>query len=292
VAPKDARGPYLLGAAFHTQGNVAEATRQYEAALALAPGFVDPLGQLANIALQNKQPDAALARVKRQIALQPNAAPLHYLLGSVHQARKEIPQAEGAYAKALELDPALIGAYVQLGSLYATAGRNERALAELDKAVKVNPKNIVPLMLIATIHHQANEVAKAKDAYRQVLAINARFAPAANNLAILESLDGGDKDKALQLAQVAKEAAPDNPYISDTLGWILYNRGVYERALGLLRESAAKLPDNAEVQYHLGMAYLKTGDKESARAALTKAARAPANFAGKDDAKRALAELN
>ena len=70
-----------------------------------------------------------------------------------------------------------------------------------------------------------------------------RFAPAANNLAWLYSEHGGDKEKALELAQRAKEAAPDDPHISDTLGWILYKRGVYQRAVGLLKESAAKLPD-------------------------------------------------
>jgi len=43
---------------------------------------------------------------------------------------------------------------------------------------------------------------------------------------------------ALQLAQRAKEVAPDDPSISDTLGWILYKRGIYQRALGLLKESA------------------------------------------------------
>ena len=33
--------------------------------------------------------------------------------------------------------------------------------------------------------------------------------------------------------------------ISDTLGWILYKRGIYQRA--------AKLPENPEIQYQLGM---------------------------------------
>ena len=53
---------------------------------------------------------------------------------------------------------------------------------------------------------------------------------------------------------------PKGPRISDTLGWILYKRGIYERTVSLLRESAEKLEDSAEVQYHLGMAYRKTGN--------------------------------
>ena len=127
--------------------------------------------------------------------------------------------------------------------------------------------------------------------YSPLVALNPRFAPAANNLAYLYSERGGDKEKALQLAQIAKEVAPDDPHISDTLGWILYKRGVHQRALGLLNESAAKLPENSEVQYHFGMAAYKSGDKESARRALAKAVSSSAGFSGKDEAQRVLAAL-
>src|SRR5207247_4896672 len=126
---------------------------------------------------------------------------------------------------------------------------------------------------------------------QKVLAVHPRIVPAANNLAYLLFARGGDKEKALQVAQMAKEAAPDDPAISDTLGWILYNRGIYQRALALLRESAARLPENPEVQYHLGMASLKVGDKDTARKSLATAVAATTSFAGKEEAKKALAEL-
>jgi uncharacterized protein HemY len=83
--------------------------------------------------------------------------------------------------------------------------------------------------------------------------MNPRLVVAANNLAWIYSEHGGDPEKALQLAQTAKQEAPEDPRVSDTLGWILYKRGVYQRALALLKDSASKLPDNPQVQYHLGM---------------------------------------
>ena len=99
----------------------------------------------------------------------------------------------------------------------------------------------------------------------------------ANSLAGIHSEHGGEqaKDRALALAQMAKQVA----------------RGVYERALALLREGATRLPDNAELQYHLGMAAARTGDKDLARKALAFVARSPAAFKGKDEARQALAEL-
>ena len=146
-------------------------------------------------------------------------------------------------------------------------------------------------MLTGTIYELKGDIPKAQQAYETTLAIDSRFAPAANNLAYLYSEHGGDKERALELAQRAREAAPDDPRISDTLGWILYSRGVYQQAFGLLRESAAKLPDDPVIQYHFALAALKVGDKQSARKALIVAVNSPTRFAGKDEAKRVLAEL-
>src|SRR5262249_33546697 len=73
--------------------------------------------------------------------------------------------------------------------------------------------------------------------------------------------------------------------------WILYKRGVYQRAVDLLKESAAKLPDQPVVQYHLGVASLKAGDKQGARKALTAAINSPGSFPEKDEARKALAEI-
>ena len=116
---------------------------------------------------------------------------------------------------------------------------------------------------------------------------------AANNLAWIHSEHGGEqaKDKALGLAQMAKQVAPDDPFVSCTLGWILYKRGVYQRALALLREGAVRLPDHPELQYHLGMAAVRTGDKDLARKALAFAAGSAAVFKGQDEARKTLAEL-
>ena len=146
-------------------------------------------------------------------------------------------------------------------------------------------------MLVGVMYERKGDVAQAQQAYEKVLALSPRFAPAANNLAWLYSEHGGDKERALQLAQTAKELVPDDPQISDTLGWILYKRGLYQRARSLLKESVTKLPDNPEVQYHFGMAALKAGDREGARVALRTAAASSRDFPGRDEARKALSEI-
>jgi tetratricopeptide (TPR) repeat protein len=98
-------------------------------------------------------------------------------------------------------------------------------------------------------------------------------------------------DKAYDLAKRAKEAANEQPNINDTLGWILFKRGDYSNALPLLQESAGKLPDSPEIQFHLGMAHYMLGEEGPARLALQKAADAVKDFPQKDEARRRLTLL-
>jgi tetratricopeptide (TPR) repeat protein len=214
------------------------------------------------------------------------------LLGSVYLARREEEQAEAAFLKAIEITPQLFDPYVALVKFYAQTKRYDKALEKLEQAKNVNAKNLGVHMLIGMIHKMRKDVPQAQATYEKVLEINPRFGHAANNLAYLYSEYGGDKEKTLQLAQTAKEVLPEDPRISDMLGWIFYKRGIYERAVSLLLESAEKLEDNAEVQYHLGMVYLKTGNPQAAKDSLANARKRSESFTGVEEAKRVLADLN
>jgi tetratricopeptide (TPR) repeat protein len=115
--------------------------------------------------------------------------------------------------------------------------------------------------------------------------------PALNNLAYLYAEHFNQLDKAYELAQKARDLEPNNELVADTLGWILYKRKDYQQAVTLLHESAAKLPDNAEAQYHLGMAASMMGQRDVALAALEKAAGTKEDFPGKAEAERGVANL-
>ena len=147
-------------------------------------------------------------------------------------------------------------------------------------------------MLLAFIHTSLKHFDAARDAYEKVLDVNPNLALALNNLAALYSDNLGQLDKAYDLAKKAAAIAPNEPHVADTLGWIAFKKGDYADALPALQESAAKLPDSAEIQYHVGMAHYMLGQEEPARVALKKAADASADFAGKDDARKRLALLS
>ena len=98
---------------------------------------------------------------------------------------------------------------------------------------------------------------------------------AKNNLAYLFADSGKNLDRALDLAQEAKALLPDSPNAADTLGWVLYKRGVPAAAISYLKEAEAGLepgsPSLGVVRYHLALAYESNGDSEEAVETLERA---------------------
>jgi len=171
--------------------------------------------------------------------------------------------------------------------LYAATGKPDQALTQAAAAVGVEPKNVRALMALGVAAQQKGDVIKARQAYQTALSVEPRFAGPANNLALLLSA-GGDDATALTFALRAQELAPADPHIMDTVGWILYKRGEYARAVKNLEESARLLPTSPSIQYHLGLAAQKAGNTSLARQALERALNSPTPFAEKEDARKVL----
>jgi len=139
------------------------------------------------------------------------------------------------------------------------------------------------------IYDMKKNVEKAKEYYQKALKINPKYVPAANNLAYIYTDRGENIDEAL--AQMSKEMFPDDPAISDTLGWAYYKKNIFTRAITYCKEAVEKLPDHPIPRYHLGIAYYKNGDKELAKKELKKALELDPKFSKAQEAKEALEKL-
>jgi len=96
---------------------------------------------------------------------------------------------------------------------------------------------------------------------------------------------------ALGLAQSAREAAPEDPNVADTLGWIYLEKGFPDKALALFQETLEKMPDHPAVLYHAGRASLARKDPERARDYLTRALASDQPFPDRAEAEKALKQL-
>src|SRR5438128_8019675 len=62
--------------------------------------------QLAICYLESRRPDLAVEALKRDLALRPESAETHYLLGTALGAAGQLDEAAASYRRALALDPA------------------------------------------------------------------------------------------------------------------------------------------------------------------------------------------
>ena len=85
---------------------------------------------------------------------------------------------------------------------------------------------------------------------------------------------------------------PDNPDVSDTLGWTYVKKGMPDLAIKPLQFSVNRVPNNPEYLFHLGVAYAKTGRPDEARDTLNRALKLRPSFSGAPEAREALASLN
>ena len=73
--------------------------------------------------------------------------------------------------------------------------------------------------------------------------------------------------EARELIEKALSLAPEDPYILDSMGWVLYRQGDLKPALGYLERSLARR-DDPEVVAHIGEVLWALGRRDEAQKVL------------------------
>lgn len=292
LSPRDPQAQMAFGLTLRQAKRNGEARQAFEKAAELAPDSLWPIDQLIELDLLERHFDAARDRIRRQFQKTPDSPAAHFFEGKILVTEEKWDSAEAELQKTLQRDPNFAGAYDLLVQTYFAANKLPEALSQLQTHLAKDPNDTSALMTLALLYERTNDFPKARDAYDKVLSINPTSVLGLNNLANLYADRINDLEKAYELARKARELQQGNPAVADTLGWVLSKRGEYQQALPILQESATKLPDSPEVQFHLGMTAYMMGQTDLARVALQKAANAAKDFPGKEESKRRLALLN
>ena len=83
----------------------------------------------------------------------------------------------------------------------------------------------------------------------------------------------------------------DDAEVAKAVGILAYRRADYKRSTQLLKESARKRADDAELHYYLGMAHFKLKESKESKTALQRALTLNVQTKFATEAKRVIAEL-
>ncbi len=282
---------YLAGLVAQQEKRLDDAQREFEHALQLQPAATDVLAALAHLQFQRGQGAEAIALVRGAVERAPSNAAMTNLLGELYLADRKYSDAVSPLGAAVRLAPKWWPPYRNLALARLAAKDEAGALAEYEAGVKATgePALIVDL---ATLYEREGRFEDAIGQYEGLHQRDPRLEVAANNLAMLlvtYHTDRASLDRARDLS--TPFANSDVGALLDTRGWVLFKRGDLTEALSALLRASAEAPDSKVILYHLGMAQLKAGQSDKARASLERALAGGASFTGTDEARFALAQL-
>jgi len=156
-------------------------------------------------------------------------------------------------------------------ALLRSEGRDDEAMQVLDAGLKAMPQSPTLNWIKAGLLEKAGDVAGAIKIYEAMYAQNNNNLVVANNLASLLATGRDDAESIDRAGAIAKRLRESKvPAFQDTYGWIQYRRGKPKDAIQYLIAAAKGLPEDPQVQMHLGLTYAALKETDKAREALSR----------------------
>jgi tetratricopeptide (TPR) repeat protein len=264
--------------------------------LKTSPEDLGALNELIRTYASKKQLPAAVEQVRELNREHPKSAVLQYQLGALLATTGQLTDARTAYTAAIADNPQYVPARLALAAMEQKEGKPDAARHVLDPLLSSKATELPARMELADIETKAGNYPKAIEHLRKIVEAQPQSVMALNFLAYVLADHTANIDEALQFAQKAKELAPNDLNVEDTLGWVYFKKGMYGMALQHLqaavnRDGESVTQGTALRRYHLAMAYEKNGDQEKAAKTLSAALKLDPNLPEAQIATRMLGEL-
>jgi Flp pilus assembly protein TadD len=150
--------------------------------------------------------------------------------------------------------------------LLREAKRTQEAFNLLDTALSKQPEQTDLLYESALLAEKLGRMETLETYLRKLIVLKPDSAQAYNALGYSYADRNLRLPEARELIEKALKLAPDDPFILDSMGWILYRQGDLQGALVYLERAFAKRPD-PEIAAHMGEVLWVLGRKDDARRA-------------------------
>ncbi|MDP2822396.1 MAG: tetratricopeptide repeat protein [Sulfuritalea sp.] len=263
---------YAVGVLSLQVKDAAEAEQQLKRFVEVGRGDLNParfyLGQIAD---QAKRPDDAL-RWYEQVTAGEHAIPAKLRAAQVLLRQNKFDEARERLVAARANAPGEIRLVVAEGQLLRDAGRHAEAFAFFAKVLEVQPDQPEILYEAALAAEKLGYVDVMERHLRRLIALQPESPQAYNALGYSLADRNLRLEEAAQLIDKALSLTPDDSFILDSKGWVLFRQGKFAAALEALQRAYAKQAD-AEIAAHIGEVLWVLGRSDEALAIWREAAR-------------------
>jgi tetratricopeptide (TPR) repeat protein len=275
-----------------------EARVEFQRLMSGMPDSTDMAFAVALLSLQLKDYDAAEKYLKSLISSPyRDKDGVRLYLGQVAEERKDFPAALKWYDEVGEGEQ-YVQAQIRYAQVLSRQGKLDEARARLQQAAAKSSQQRIQLVLAeAQLLRDANQPKAAFDlvgqtldripnnpellydyamlaekiervdileaSLRKLIEIRPEHAHAYNALGYSLADRNQRLSEAQDLIEKALKLAPDDSFIMDSMGWVLYRRGKLKDSLGYLRRAYSGRPD-PEIAAHLGEVLWALGERAEA----------------------------
>jgi tetratricopeptide (TPR) repeat protein len=236
--PDDHEARYYLGAALEENGDLGEAYRNFELLSSESDYFINARIHMAYILEKQEKIDVATDLLRDTIGQRADKPPqLFLVLASLHEMREEYQSAMDVLEEGLGYNGESTELHYRLGVIFGKLKQTEKSIRQMEVVINIDPRHADALNYIGYTYAEENR----------------------------------HLDKAQELIEKAIKYKPNSGYITDSLGWVYFRKGLYDKALTELKKAVELAPDDPAIVEHLGDVYLKKGSYGKALEAYEKA---------------------
>jgi Tfp pilus assembly protein PilF len=185
-------------------------------------------------------------------------------MGIELERQGRLEESIAAHEKALELDPKLVQAHVNLIALYGRLGQFNRAEEHYEAAVQLDAGSTESYYNYGVLLLGREKYAQAETAFRKTIEIDPFHGGAHNDLGFLLERQG-KLQEAAQEYRKAIENGPSNRQAHFNLGRVLVNQQKYTEGIQELTKTLEpKDQDSPRYVYALAAALARSGDRQNA----------------------------
>jgi putative PEP-CTERM system TPR-repeat lipoprotein len=244
--------------------------------------------ELSRVYLRMGKKTEAMEQANDIIRKTPESPAGYLALAGIYQVSNEIDMAiETLKAGPKSDNPAL---RFMLGTLYSIKKNYPAALDQYRRIEHIRAGAEQVFYQKGVILHSMGKRKEAEAEYQKVIRLAPNHTRALNNLAYLYTEENRSLPQALSYATRAFMIAPQDDAIQDTLGYVLLKNGRIDQGVKMLKKVAESSPRNPSIQYHLALAYQRSGDSSKAVNTFEKAL-ALGDFPEAQDAKTLLEKI-
>ena len=155
-----------------------------------------------------------------------------------------------------------------LGTIYANMERYDEAIEYFHKAIKSagssNPEAWPIYYSLAISYDKINQKVQAEQNLQTALILSHYNPDILNYLGYSWLEQGRNIEQAAYMIIKAYKKQPYEGHIIDSVGWVYFRLGMYNKAVAFLEQASSLNPGNAVINDHLGDAYWFAGRKNEA----------------------------